>query len=266
MAIETHHEVLIKCDPNTIIFRYMDLDKFESLLKDKSLFFCRSDKFSDPFEGSQLVKEAEYRPEESKRLASFSGRTISQQEAQKSSNDLAEFHKKCKKSFIVNCWHINNGESDAMWRLYLKTNEGVAIQSTVKDLIESFKENEDQIMLSKVRYLDYQKDIYYHPKDYPINGYNAISPIIHKRLAFSHESELRVFRQINDAIHDIHYWDNQPNKKGKFISVNLNKLIKNIILPPTSDEGVKKVVQTLLKENNFDFLIERSKLDDEPTY
>jgi len=66
-------------------------------------------------------------------MAAFYNKTISEEEAIKRSNDIAELHKKLRKSFVVNCWHTNNkGESDAMWRLYLKTNEGVAIQSTVE--------------------------------------------------------------------------------------------------------------------------------------
>ena len=34
----------------------------------------------------------------------------------------------------VNCWHINEHESAAMWDLYLKSNEGIAIQSTYQKL------------------------------------------------------------------------------------------------------------------------------------
>lgn len=266
MPIRTEDDVLIKANPNLTIFRYMDLDKFESLLKENALFFCRSDKFSDPFEGSNLTKEVAYRVTENKNLAARSGKIISEEEAQNNSNNLGEFHRKAKKSFIVNCWHINNGESDAMWRLYLKTNEGVAIQSTVGDLIKSFKNTEQQILMSKVRYLDYNEDIYYHPTEYPQMAYNAIAPIIHKRLAFIHESELRIFEQITEAIHDDNYWHNQPNKLGKFIPVDLNLLINRVILPPTSEQDVKDAVQKLLSGYGFDFTIEQSALNDQPIF
>ena len=37
---------------NIKIWRYMDFTKFVSLISSKSVFFCRSDLFEDPFEGS----------------------------------------------------------------------------------------------------------------------------------------------------------------------------------------------------------------------
>jgi hypothetical protein len=127
MPIDLDHTALKKPNPNSIIYRYFDLEKFESLLRDRALFFCRSDKFSDPFEASVPKKEVDYRVTERRSHTSYSNRIISNEEAQKSSQDLGDLHKRSRKSFIVNCWHINNGESDAMWRLYLKTNEGVAV-------------------------------------------------------------------------------------------------------------------------------------------
>ena len=37
---------------NLRLWRYMDFTKFVSLIATKKLFFCRSDRFDDPFEGS----------------------------------------------------------------------------------------------------------------------------------------------------------------------------------------------------------------------
>src|SRR6202040_560368 len=36
----------------------------------------------------------------------------------------------------VNCWHMNEYESDAMWRLYSTANETICVQSTFKRLAE----------------------------------------------------------------------------------------------------------------------------------
>jgi len=43
MSIDFSHPALIKPDLDNIIYRYLDLEKFESLLRDNALFFCRSD-------------------------------------------------------------------------------------------------------------------------------------------------------------------------------------------------------------------------------
>ena len=48
-------------NPELVIWRYMEIWKFKKLLKKKALFFCRTDRFSDSFEGSIPKKEVEYR-------------------------------------------------------------------------------------------------------------------------------------------------------------------------------------------------------------
>jgi hypothetical protein len=266
MPIELDHPALIQPDLSDIIYRYLDLEKFEKLLNDSALFFCRSDKFSDIFEGSVPRREVDYRPIESKRIASFYDRSLTDEDALQNSDVLADLHKKSKKSFVVNCWHINTNESDAMWRLYLKSNEGVAIQSTVSKLIQSFSDFNEEIYMSKIRYIDYEQDIYFDEQDYPIDSYNLISPIVHKRKAFSHESELRIFQMINDAVDDAEYWNKQPNNLGINIACNLNKLVDSIILPPTSDSIVYDKVKSLLDRHLLTFSIKKSTLDDEPIY
>lgn len=267
MPITLDHPALVKPDLSDIIYRYLDLDKFESFLQNRALFFCRSDKFSDPFEASCLKREVEYRIVEGKNLAARSNRFMSDEEAIEKSKGLADLHKRFRKSFVVNCWHINNkGESDAMWRLYLKSNEGVAIQSTIHCLIDSFQNTEETLYLSKVRYLDYDQDIYYHPIDYPVTSYNLLCPIVHKRNEFSHESELRIFDQINEAVNDDNYWNNRENYIGKNISCDISKLVNKIILPPTSDLIVQQKVISLIDKYNMSFAMEKSRLDDEPVY
>ena len=42
--------------------------------------------------------------------------------------------KKNREEFAINCWHLNDHESAAMWKLYLKSNEGIVIQSTFTNL------------------------------------------------------------------------------------------------------------------------------------
>jgi len=40
---------------------------------------------------------------------------------------------------FVNPWHKNEFESAAMWKLYLKSEEGVAIRTTVERLKHAFE-------------------------------------------------------------------------------------------------------------------------------
>jgi len=261
-----NQQPLIIPNPDLKIWRYIDLNKFENLLKEKSLFFCRADKFSDPFEGSLTKRESEHRIKDGKRIANFHNRPITHEEAVTRAQKLGEFQKKFNRSFVVNCWHINQGESDAMWRLYLKTNEGVAIQTTVGNLRKSFDSFDEEMFITKVRYLDYENQIWFDANEYPETSYNLFTPIVHKRKAFVHESELRIFQQVNDAVANDNYWDDQPNYMGKLIPCNVEQLIERIIIPPTSDDPVKNKVEDLLKTYGLDKEIMKSKLNEEPYY
>jgi hypothetical protein len=120
--------------------------------------------------------------------------------------------------------------------------------------------------MSKIRYINYEDDIFYDSKEYPVTSYNLLTPIVHKRNAFAHESELRIFQLINEAVDDENYWESQPNYIGKNISCNIESLISNIILPPTSDKIVYEKVRTLLNKYCMNVDIEKSKLNDKPVY
>lgn len=265
MAVNKH-PCFISLEPGTTIWRYMDLQKFKSLLETKSLFFCRADKFSDPFEGSIPKREAENRPKEFWKIAQSPGYNFGHKEVEENIQILQSGHRKFKTKCIVNCWHINNSESDAMWKLYLKSNEGVAIQSTTERILKTIDEIPEIISLSKVRYLDYEKDIWYHPVKYPHIGYNTYSPLIHKRIEFVHENEFRLFHEVNEAYDDEYYWDRQRNNVGQLIPVNLISLIEKIYLPPTIDKKTSLAIEQLSKLHEYSFKFQKSKLSEEPFY
>ena len=59
-------------------------------------------------------------------------------------------------------------------KLYLKSDEGVAIQSTFKRLKENFNQKESRpVYIGKVRYIDYEKDV--------MSQSGALSPFIYKK-------------------------------------------------------------------------------------
>lgn len=54
---------------------------------------------------------------------------------------------------------MNDYESAAMWKLFLKTNEGVAIQTTYGRLFDSLDKLPKPVYVSTVKYIDYENDI-----------------------------------------------------------------------------------------------------------
>ena len=157
---------------NLKVWRYMSLAKFIWLLKEKKLFLSRLDELGDPYEGSHTVKTIERLQEWLKRRGIPDRWT-----------DLSADYRWNRAHTVVCCWHVNDYESEAMWRLYSNQGNGVAIQSTYGDLVKSI-ENEHEVYIGCIQYIDYSNDMF--------PSANIYDPAMHKRVAFSHEREVRL--------------------------------------------------------------------------
>jgi len=259
-------EICIKPELNLTVWRYMDLDKFESLLKNNALFFCRPDRFPDPYEGSIPRKEADARFNIEKNITESYGYEFDPIKAQNNIEQTSKNHRQFKKQHIINCWHINNSENDSMWRLYLTSNDGIAIKTTVDKLLDSFSNSKEKIYCSKVRYLDYENDVWYDEIDYPIGSYNMFIPLIHKRLEFKQEEEIRLIYKIEDVDDFDKFWKQQPNQNGKNIKVEIENLIDKVYTAPTSDDYQIDKIKQIISKYNFDFEVQKSNLSKEPYY
>jgi hypothetical protein len=256
------HALMTELPNETILLRYMDKSKFLSTLKHQALFFCRADKFVDPYEGSIPRPVAEYRREEYKRLDQMGGF-----DADKSLRDLqstADYHKLLKAFTVVSCWKIATRITDKSWQMYLTDNESVAIQTTRESLQAALADAEEPIYCSKVRYIDYDKKSWYHPTEFPHDNF---TPLIHKRKEFEKEEEFRLFHEIPEKLHQRNtvYWDNQPLSKGKFIKTDVRKLIQKVYFSPNADEKSKLELICDCEELGFNFDFEDGTLE-EPVY
>jgi len=260
------HKVLIPENQNSQIWRYLNLEKFESVLKTESLFFCRVDKFSDPFEGSVPKLEFEHRIKKVISRAKENGAVIDEEEAKARDKGVSDTHINFMRSTIASCWHINSNESDNMWQLYLKSNEGVAIQSRVGLVSKAFQNTKEGLFASKVRYIDYEKDIWGHAIEYPIANYNFFTALVHKRIEFKHEQEFRILGQIQSAFSDENYWESQDISKGKFVALDLRVLVERLVMPPTIDKRGAEKLSEICSDYGFQFNIARSRLSEPPYY
>ena len=134
---ETFNEPEDLCIP---IWRYMPFDRFESLIKE-GLYFRRLDLLEDLFEGSfsygnQKLRESILLPK-----TEF--------------DKLRTFSREMRKRIYVSCWHINDCDSYAMWKIYSgRKGERVSIKTTARKL----KENLNQVIISQIKYIDYRSD------------------------------------------------------------------------------------------------------------
>jgi hypothetical protein len=216
-------------NPDTIVWKYLDLSKFLDLLISKKLFLSRSDKFEDQYEGT--FSEPTF--EEIKKLS-------------ENNPAFLDYYKSHREKVVVSSWHINEYESFAMWQIFTQNSEGLAIQSTL-GRIQSALEYEKDIKqyIGAVNYIDYKKE--YIPFD------DMFFPFLFKRKSFQYEREVRIIADLSDQQIKIN--------DGIKIDVNLSELIEKIYIHPKSQNWYKKLVIELVSKLGFDFEIEKSDLE-----
>ncbi|MFO7559237.1 MAG: hypothetical protein R6X10_10445 [Desulfobacterales bacterium] len=239
----TAHPTFIQPENEDIkVWRYMDFTKFVSLIESQRLYFTRADRFKDPFEGSWPkvnVAMREIVPE---------GIPPDGHDAYlKATRDLGGHFKNSRRFMAINCWCMNEYESAAMWKLYLKSDEGIAIQSTYAKLKQSLIDDE-RIYLGKVKYIDYDKEY--------IGGGNVLNPFVHKRKSFEHEQEIRVI---------VSKWPTRIEKSLQ-IKVDIETLIERIYVAPSASDWFADLVEAVISRYGYNFEVVHSRLNEDPVF
>ena len=232
---------------DAVLWRYMDFTKFVSLLHKSALFFARADRLGDPFEGSYT------RPSIAMRRVRYGAR-IPDAILDQISNALWD-----SRAFtLVNCWHWRADESAAMWKLYSRERDGIAIKTTFGSFSRSF-ECADDIFIGTVSYVDY--------------GVTAISsddlrvPYFLKRKSFEHESEVRALTQDFPSPDGVHVDMTQPvYDVGTYYEVDLSFLVEEVVVAPYAEEWFMELVQAVASRYNLKAPIRKSSLADPPIW
>jgi hypothetical protein len=216
-------------DPDTVVWKYLDLSKFLDLLLSKKLFMSRSDKFEDQYEGT--FSEPTY--EEIKKIAV-------------NNPEFIQYYKSHREKVAISSWHINEYESFAMWQIFTQNSEGLAIQSTVGRLQKALHtEAQHKQYIGEVNYIDYKKE--YIPFD------DMFFPFLFKRKSFQYEREVRIISDVTESKIKLN--------DGLKIHVDINQLIAKIYIHPKSENWYKNLVIELVSKLGFDFTIEKSDLE-----
>lgn len=238
------------------IWRYMDVAKLLSMLQRRCLFLARSDLLGDPFEGS------------------FTQGSLDEFRERHSSpypDGLQQYLRHVPYWSFVNCWHVADYESAALWSIYGE--RGIAIRSTVDQLRAaapevSARDGETLVHqgVRRVVYIDYRSE---HPYLNDLMG-----PLCFKRRAFAFEGEIRVVRQelrsvaaATDDRPDGRALDGRapPGPPGREISVDLAALLDAVYVAPRAPSWLREVVSTLLANNGLDQIpCHQSSLDELP--
>jgi hypothetical protein len=221
------------------IWRYMDFHKLVWMLAHKCLYFCTVDKIreKDSFEGS-------YQPNE-----------LLQNIPLEQTKELRKKIESCGFPLTVNCWHLNEYESAAMWNIYTIAHKGVAVQSTFGQLVKALNEFPDDVYIGKIKYIDYQTDKF--AGEWPID---IFEPVLTKRKSFEHEKELRAV-----------IWETSENTirtdDGSVLAnINIRELIENIYISPFSPNWYRDNIQIIIEKFDLEVPVRQSDLNKEPIY
>jgi hypothetical protein len=243
------------------LWRYMKPDRLIQILENQQLYFTSLTKYesSDPFEGIfpktvlyklgeiiQTIKKS--RSESSELIEKYIFQKYPsmpmnlQEEIREKVAQINNMYEpmedlvfKIIKSSVVNCWHQNDFESEAMWRLY--ANKGVAIQTTVENLVHSI--DDQRVFFSEVKYIDFDD------QNLTISDclhQKGLNPLL-KRLQFKHEQEARLY-----FCPTRNYLDKHLKEQGECIAVDTARLISKIYISPYLAESTANKLRRKIKK------------------
>ena len=249
------HPVFNPPNDDATLWRYMDFMKFVSLLDTQSLFFARADKLGDPFEGSPPKLNADMRAEESKELREL----LSDDLASKVVEMISSTDKLFRSWTLVNCWHESEYESAAMWKLYSREYDGIAVKTSFKSLAESLMCSEG-VFIGKVEYIDYDEAY--------IQERNTLAPFLYKRHSFEHEREVRAitlsdFGPVEGGIIRV---AQGRHETGAYYTVDLSHLIKEVVVAPYADDWFIELVQSVASRYGMRGPVSKSRLSETPRW
>lgn len=223
------HEQLDSISDSLTLWKYMDFLKFVNILATSKIWFNKIKYFEDIYEGKYPTANKIQRAE------IYDGNPPPQYV-------YDETEKYARQRLYVLCFHNNEFESAAMWSLYAKDG-GIAIKTTGEKLKKCFQDEQKDIYITPVTYIDYKKD--FLPEG------NVFYLGTHKRKSFSHENEIRCM-YLNQG----EFLDNF----GMYININVSELIEEIYISPYAPAYMQDTVKSLVTTFGYGIPVMKSPL------
>jgi hypothetical protein len=245
--------------PETGLWRYMSFFKFVALLRDGALYFTRADRLGDHFEGARGLAT---RKEEWKAycldyfrqaIRSAPGQTeniaaeLMEEQAERLFRDFEARGEREVKSTYVTCWHANDGESEALWRLYAPPDTaGIALRAEFGALDAALNTTFD-VKFGYVQYVDFASRFA-----------GTYDRIFWKRASLSHETEVR-------GVIAPHM-TRSSDETGVLVPLDLSRGIKAVVISPFAPIWFADVVRTTLQKFGIGLSVQPSSLLAEPFF
>ena len=209
------------------IYRVFTRQRFMQLFETRQLTLVRPKLWDDPFENFILNATGEL-------------------------EDGIKFQTAFREYFYGQCWTLKR-ESDAIWRIYSPDKDGVKAKTTIRKLFTALyssagKFQDLSCFIGKVQYSSTKKllELLSDPNTMKANitdptGRRQASTLLLKRIAFSHEREVRLIYESQRNIHsDIFQFAIDPFE-----------LFDQIVFDPRMDYSNFKTDKNLLKSWGF---------------
>jgi len=219
------------------VWRYIDHWKFENLIKEKALYFRRSDRLEDDMEGKYAEANREYTTAVWRR---FTEAYAIKHDAKSREDGALGFRYR----IFLSCWHINNKENPDMWRLYTKGTESVVIVSTVRKLLAAMEKH--RVVPGRVRYA---------PQSTPRPEWSHYAPVFFKDTRFMGEREFRlIVSPPDDQAVDI------ESMTGLSLPVEPAAIIDLVRVHPDSPPDFKDRIKAFLADHITKLAVSKSSL------
>jgi hypothetical protein len=242
VPIDREHPAFLQPnDPNVRVWRYMSFTKYVSFLQKSSLYFPQL----------KILAKTDH----------YEGTTTKKEFSKIEDGDATAIHSQKYRHIglstnYVNCWHMSEAESQAMWKLYSSSyDEAVCIQTTYQKLADALSDipgvASNHYFIGIVQYINHYID------EMPPN--NGFYPVMHKLKSFEHEREVRIV-----------YWRRDPGTEnpdlldtyppGLQVPIDINSAIENIVVSPVAARWFFDVVSDVTKSYGITSTITQSSL------
>ncbi len=152
----------------------------------------------------------------------------------------------------VSCWHRNQDESLAMWKVYGGGGESVCVISSVGALASSLLPPIDaRVHVLPVHYIDHRNEHF--------QSDHQLAAAIHKQKPYSYENEIRaiVVRGSVDIL-------SVRKETGSYIDIQPTKLIQAVRLSPSAPTWFRELIEH--ETASLQIPIHHSELDHDPIF
>ena len=248
MGVLEHPDLPEPAD-GSVLWRYLDVAKYLDLLHRRALWLSRVDCFGDPFEGHYSIAalEAVRLLWDERDLGSDV--TFLPEEGVMSESILRQMAAFIRRTSYVNCWHMSEGESAALWSQYAD-GHGIAIVSSPERIRRSLQGETRALYLGVVEYVDFDTASW--------DGSNVLTNLLRKRLSFRHEEEVRLINLRPSEERS------GPSPVGLHASVDLVELIDRVVVAPTAPAWYLEVVEEISRRFDLNCVVTQSRLAERP--